>query len=165
MSATRCVRRFLLVAAPLIGSLLMSGPPRVSATTGSTDALAPSRYTVPSKLIALYRGHYSLQSVGKGARISEAQGYITVNRYHDLYGAAVFYGYDSQGFKASWIGTFYDFHLAAHGVMVITLYGWGGAPLGTLFVTRTKRGDLVGHVQLADGHTYPIAWRKDSNTA
>src|SRR5918912_4591694 len=165
MSATRCVRRFLLVAATLIGSLVMSGPPRVSATTGSTSAMPPSRYKVPSKLMPLYRGRYSLKSVGKGARISEDQGYITVNQYHDLYGAAVFYGYDSQGFKASWIGTFYDFHLAPHGVMVINLYGWGGAPLGTLFMTRTKRGDLVGQIQLADGHTYPIAWRKDSNTA
>jgi hypothetical protein len=137
----------------------------VSATTGGTYALPPSLYKVPSKLMRLYRGRYSLQSVGKGARINEAQGFITVNQYHDLYGAAVFYGYDTQGFKASWIGTFYDFHLAAHGVMVITLYGWGGAPLGTLFVTRSKRGDLVGHLNVADGGTYPISWRKDTTTA
>ena len=90
MSATRCIRRLLLVAATLISYLFISGPPRVSATTGSTYALPPSLYKVPSKLIPLYRGRYSLQSVGKGARISEAQGFITVNQYHDLYGAAVF---------------------------------------------------------------------------
>ena len=165
MSATRCVRPLLLVAATLIAYLFMSGPPGVSATTGGTSALPPSRYKVPGALMPLYRGRYSLKSVGKGARISEAQGFITVNQYHDLYGAAVFYGYDTQGFKASWIGTFYDFHLAAHGVMVINVYGWGGAPLGMLFVTRTKRGDLVGHIQVVGGSTYPIAWRKDAPTA
>jgi hypothetical protein len=163
MLATRSFPRLLLVAAPLIGYLFMSGPARVAATTGSTYALPPSRYKVPGTLLPLYRGRYSLQSVGKGARISEAQGFITVNQYHDLYGAAVFYGYDTHGFKASWIGTFYDFHLAAHGVMVINVYGWGGAPLGTLFVTRTKRGDLVGHIQMVGGQKYPIAWRKDTN--
>src|SRR5204862_7542353 len=93
-SATRSVPRLLLDAATLISYLSMSGPPRVSATTGSTAVLPPSRYKPPGALMPLYRGRSALQSVGDGARISEAQGYITLNQYRDLYGAAVFYGAD-----------------------------------------------------------------------
>jgi hypothetical protein len=147
----------------LAGFLLLSGPARVSATTGDTYVLPPSRFKVSSALFPLYHGRYSLVSVGKGAKIVYAQGFITVNNYHDLYGAMVFYGYDSQGMKNSWINLLYDFHLARHGMMVITMYGWGAPSLGTLFVTRTKRGDLVGQIQLLHGKTYPISFHKDSN--
>ena len=68
----RCRRRLLraiLVVVTLFGVLFMSGPPRVSATTGDTYVLPPSRYKVPSALFPLYHGKYSLVSVGKGARI------------------------------------------------------------------------------------------------
>ena len=49
--------------------------------------------------------------------------------------------------------------------MTITLYGWGGPSLGTLYVTRTTRGDLVGHIRLCNGKKYPISFHKDSNKA
>ena len=164
----RCRQRLLRVipaVVALAGFLLLSGPPRVSATTGDTYVLPPSRFKVPSALFPLYHGRYSLVSVGKGAKIVYAQGFITVNNYHDLYGAMVFYGYDAQGLKSTWINLLYDFRLAQHGVMVISLYGWGGPSLGTLFVTRTKRGDLVGQIRLLNGKKYPISFHKDSNKA
>jgi len=59
--------------------------------------------------------------------------------------------------------TYTRYRLARNGVMVISMYGWGGPSLGTLFVTRTKRGDLVGSIQLLHGHKYPISFHKDSN--
>ena len=163
LHATRRVLRALLVVVTLLGVLFMSGPPRASATTGDTYVLPPSRYKVPSRLFPLYHGRYSLVSVGKGSRIVYAGGFITVNNYHDLYGAFVFYGYDNQGLKSSWINLLYDFRLARHGVMVIKLYGWGGPSLGMLFVTRTKRGDLVGQIQLLNSKKYAISFHKDSN--
>jgi len=163
MHVTRRVPRTLLVVATLLGVLLTSGPLRVSATTGDTYVLPRSPYKVPSALFPLYHGKYSLLSIGKGSRIFWAGGFITTNNYHDLYGAFVFYGYDNQGMKTSWINLLYDFRLARHGVMVIKLYGWGGPSLGTLFVTRTKRGDLVGQIQLLNGKKYPISFHKDSN--
>ena len=164
----RCRQRLVRVipaVVALAGFLLLSGPAHVSATTGDTYVLPPSRYKVPSALFPLYHGRYSLTSVGKGARIVYAGGFISTNNYHALYGAFVFYGYDNQGLKSSWINLLYDFRLAQHGVMVISLYGWGGPSLGTLFVTRTKRGDLVGQIRLRNGKKYPISFHKDSNKA
>src|SRR5438067_10093949 len=147
----------------LAGFLLLSAPPRASATTGDTYVLPPSRYKVPSSLYHLYRGRYSMESVAKGAKIIYASGFITVNNYHDLYGAMEFYGYDDQGMKNAWINLLYDFRLTQHRMMVIKLYGWGGPSLGMLFMTRTKRGDLVGQIQLLNGKKYAISFHKDSN--
>ena len=163
LHATRRVLRALLVVVTLLSVLFMSAPPRASATTGDTYVLPPSRYKVPSSLYHLYRGRYSMESVAKGAKIIYASGFITVNNYHDLYGAMEFYGYDDQGMKNAWINLLYDFRLTQHRVMVIKLYGWGGPSLGMLFVTRTKRGDLVGQIQLLNGKKYPISFHKDSN--
>jgi signal peptidase I len=147
----------------LAGFLLLSGPARVSATTGDTYVLPPSRFKVSSALFPLYHGRYSLVSVGKGAKIVYAQGFITVNNYHDLYGAMVFYGYDAQGLKSSWINLLYDFRQMRNGEMAITLWGWGSPPLGTLYVRRTSRGDLVGRIRLLNSKSYPISFHKDSN--
>jgi hypothetical protein len=166
MVMVRCRPR-LLPAIPavvaLAGFLLLSAPAHVSATTGDTYVLPPSRYKVPSALFPLYHGKYSLLSVGKGARIVYAGGFISTNNYHNLYGAFVFYGYDNQGLKTSWINILYDFRQMRNGEMAITLWGWGSPPLGTLYVKRMPRGDLVGRIRLLNGKSYPIRFHKDSN--
>ena len=162
----RCRQRLVRVipaVVALAGVLLLSGPAHVSATTGDTYVLPPSRYKVPSALFPLYHGRYSLASVGKDAQIVYAGGFISTNNYHDLYGAFVFYGYDKQGLKSSWINLLYDFHQLRNGEMAITLWGWGSPPLGTLYVKRTSRGDLVGRIRMLNGKSYPISFHKDSN--
>jgi signal peptidase I len=163
LHVTQRVLRAILVVVTLLGVLFMSRPPRVSATTGDTYVLPPSRYKVSSALFPLYHGKYSLVSVGKGSRIAYAGGFISTNNYHDLYGAFVFYGYDNQGLKTSWINILYDFRQMRNGEMAITLWGWGSPPLGTLYVKRTPRGDLVGRIRLLNGKSYPISFHKDSN--
>jgi hypothetical protein len=75
----------------------------------------------------------------------------------------VFYGYDNQGLKSSWINILYDFRQMRNGEMAITLWGWGSPPLGTLYVKRTPHGDLVGNIRLLNGKSYPISFHKDSN--
>jgi signal peptidase I len=155
--------RVIPAVVALAGFLLLSGPARVSATTGDTYVLPPSRYKVPSALFPLYHGKYSMVSVGKGAKIVYGGGFISTNNYHDLYGAFVFYGYDNQGMKTSWINILYDFRQMRNGEMAITLYGWSSPPLGTLYVKRMPRGDLVGRIQLLHGKSYPISFHKDSN--
>jgi hypothetical protein len=154
--------REALLAVGVAGAALVALPPSVWATTGPSIALPPSRYTVGSQVAKLYVGAYELSSVARAARISTCALGIEVNRGF-LFGMAQFYGYDLEGNQTLWVNELYNFHQTAKGVMVIDLLGPGGQPvMGRLFVTRSRRGDLSGRIELPLG-TYTISWHKVSN--
>ena len=164
MYSLRHALRSTAAVLALASLFLINGVPRVSATTGDTYVLPPAKHKVPSQLFPLYHGRYSTTMIAKESRIVYGECFISVNNWHDLYGAATFYGYDSQGYKTTWVNILYEFQLQPHGLMALTLYGWGTPPLGRMFLTRTNSGDLIGQIQLLDGKRYAISWHKDSNT-
>ena len=162
MHAMRRVLCVLATAAGLAGCLLMNAALPVLATTGPTNYLPLSPYHVPEKLMPLYRGQYILAKAARGARLSGGALAIEINPYGYLYGIGQYYGYDAQGYQTAWTALLYNFHLASHGIMIIDLLGQTGRPLlGRLFVSRTKRGDLVGQIKLAS-RRYSISWHKFS---
>jgi hypothetical protein len=156
------------------GALLAAGGlSQVSATTGDTYTLPKSPYKIPARVMRLWYGRYTLESVGKGSRIYAADIFITINHWHSLYGGGDFFGYDADGSKEDWTNILYDFHPLSRGVMGITLYGWGGPTLGRLYLRRTAHGDLTGQIQLLQsnevtgkakyGAKYSISFRKTGN--
>lgn len=153
----------LLVIVGLTGSLLTIAPTSVSATTGPTIALPPSRYKVALRVADLYVGSYELKSVAPAARISTCALGIEVSNQGFLLGLAQFYGYTLAGYQDLWINVLYNFHLTAKGVMAFDLLGAGGSLVeGRVFVTRSKHGDLSGKIALPLG-TYAISFHKVSN--
>ena len=162
----RALQRFLcglLVLMSLMGSLLTVEPSTVSATTGPTEVLPPSRYKVPLRVAIPYLGSYELKSVAQAAKISRCAFGIEVNKHGFLFGLAQFYGYDLEGYQTLWINVLYNFHQTAKGVMVFDLLAPGvHIIMGRMFVTRSKRGDLSGQIELTFG-TYAISFHKISN--
>src|ERR1700687_2611202 len=96
--------------------------------------------------------------VASPARLHSGDMSIDFNQLGYLWGLAHFYGYDTHGYQMSWLAYLYDFHLAAHGVMIINIYGQTGFPLlGYLSVTRLPNGDLVGNIAFGRSQ-YVIRW-------
>jgi len=156
-------RRLLLPLAMslflLLGSVGFMSPAKSLATTGPSDFLPISPYQVPMKLAKSYVGRYELRSVARAAQIRTAAMGIEINSRHQLYGVAQFSGYE-QGFQSIWIATLYNFHQTKHGVMTIDILAQTGSPLlGHLYLTRSKTGDLVGQIELAN-RRFAITWHK-----
>jgi hypothetical protein len=162
----RPLQRFLIGLLVLIGlmsSLLTVEPSTVSATTGPSEVLPPSRYKVSPRVAIPYLGAYKLKSVAQAARISRCAFGIEVNKYGFLFGLAQLYGYDLEGYQTLWVSILYNFHQTAKGVMVFDLLAPGTHTItGRMFVTRSKRGDLSGQIELTFG-TYAISFHKISN--
>jgi hypothetical protein len=162
----RLLQRFLrggLALIVLSGALLMVAPPRVSATTGPTIALPPSRFKVALSVAKHYAGVYKMTAVPPAAKITSLALGIEVNTAGYLFGYAQFYGYDIEGYQTLWINVLYNFHQMPRGTMSIDLLGQGGGPLlGKLLVTRSKKGDLTGRIELTFG-TWPISFQKIKN--
>jgi hypothetical protein len=160
-SHTARILRRLPIIALLLGLLLVVYPSAAFATTGP-DTPTPARYKVPLRLAQPYRGQYSMVIAGRGARFTDGAMAIDLNAIDYLYGVVALRGYDSRGYRTSWVTSLYDFHLVAHGRMLVTLYppGTDAVLLGRMSVTRLANGDLIGQITLGR-HSYAIRWHKN----
>jgi hypothetical protein len=147
----------------LLGLLLVVHPSAAFATTGP-NMPTPARYKVPLRLAQPYRGQYSMVMADRGARFTDGAMAIDLNAIDYLYGVIEFRGYDSRGDRTSWVTSLYDFHLVAHGRMLVNLYppGTDTVLLGRMSVTRLANGDLMGWITL-DRHSYATRWHKNLN--
>jgi hypothetical protein len=131
-----------------------------SATTGPTQFLPPSHYTIASKIQKTYVGQYTLKSAAPAARLKGGAMGIEINDRRQLFGVAQFYGYDASGNQSTWVGTLYNFHLTNKHVMIVDVLGpVGSTLLARLFLNRSKNGDLGGQIELPAGR-FNIAWKK-----
>ncbi len=126
---------------------LVSG---VSATTGNSDAaVVPAHFTVAHRIAVLYPGQYTLQSVASGARLSSVRMVIEINALGFLQGVGSFYGYDAQGYRTTWVATFYNFHVISSDRMAVEIFNaFGTRVFGSMFLRRTKQGNLIGQIAL-----------------
>ncbi|HEY8286803.1 MAG TPA: hypothetical protein VIJ28_20620 [Chloroflexota bacterium] len=132
--------------------------PSASATTGPSEV--PALYKVPRAFAEQFLGQFTLKSVTKGSRISQAQMLIDFNSLNYLSGVISFRGYDSQGYQITWVADMYNFRQTTAG-MRIPLLGPGiNTPqFGTLYLRPTKKGDLVGQLALGTKH-YAIQFHR-----
>jgi hypothetical protein len=155
----RILRRFPIIAL-LLGLLLVVHPSAAFATTGPNSP-TPARYKVPLRLAQPYRGQYSMVPIARGARFTDGAMAIDLNAIDYLYGVIELRGYDSRGYRTSWVTSLYDFHLVAHSRMLVNLYppGTDTVLLGRMSVTRLANGDLMGWITLGRP-SYAIRWHK-----
>jgi hypothetical protein len=108
-------------------------------------------------------GVYRMTSVAPAAKIASVALGIEVDTAGYLFGYAQFYGYDIEGYQTLWLNVLYNFHQIPKSTMSIDLLGQGGSPLfGKILVTRSKKGDLTGKIELTFG-TWPIRFHKIKN--
>jgi hypothetical protein len=171
----------VLAAAVSAAAAMLAG--NAHATTGDTYVLPPSRYVIPPEVMSQFFGSYRMTSIGRGAKLSAADMFITSNSYDDLYGGGDFFGYDNTGAQTSWTNILYDFRLLGPGGQVLTLtpwttpaqvardqialtlYGWGSPSLGTMTLRKvtpgSQPGDLAGSIQLrGQSHSFPIRFHR-----
>lgn len=149
----RCSHRLVSLVTALVlvlGAVGLVVPGRVSATTGPTDFLPPTRFKVPFAVQKKYIGQYILQSVNPASRLEGGAFGIEISADTGyLVGIAQFSGYDSNGNQTVWEADMYNFDLTKSGQMIIDLIGPTGVPLfGRLYLTRAKTGNLVGQLTL-----------------
>ena len=150
---------WLLVA---LGCCVLLAPRQVSATTGPSNYLPPSKYTVATKVQALYVGQYLFASAAPASHLTGGAMGIEVSDAKFLYGVAQFYGYNQAGSKSVWIVTLYNFR-QSRGQMALDLLASGTTSVvGHLTVARAKNGDLHGQIQMGSG-SYTISWHKVSS--
>lgn len=162
----RSIRSALYLAMIVVGlgsMLICCSPTTAFATTGPTTVVTPAKYRVARAIALRYPGQYVMQTAASKARLVHGQMAITINSLGYLQGVAQFTGYDAHGLESTWIAFLYNFHLTARGVMVIGLYGtFGDRVFGSLYVQRTKQGDLVGQIALPSTR-YAIRWHKNTS--
>lgn len=151
----------LLAPLLLVAAFLACGNPgHVGATTGATSP-TPARYKVADSLAQPFRGQYSLVTTPGGERLISGALAIDVNVLGYLFGISQFRTYDAQGHQTTILVGFYNFHLVAHKQMHATIYNsTDTVSLGTMVVTQSANGDLVGQITL--GHqVYRVHWHKN----
>jgi hypothetical protein len=147
----------------ILASICLVAPGNVSATTGPTDFLPPTKFHVPLAVQKLYIGQYILKSVDPASRLSGGAFGIEIDADTGyLVGIAQFSGYDQGGDQSTWEASMYNFDLTKPGQMIIDLLGPTGVPLfGRLYVTRTAKGDLHGQLTLGKSKVrYDISIQK-----
>jgi hypothetical protein len=136
-------------------------PGRAFATTGPSDFLPKSKYTVVSRVEHQYTGQYVFVSAGKGSLLTGGAMGVEISDEGYLYGVAQFYGYDKSGSRSIWTAVLYNFHQANRQMRLDILAPSGTPLLGNLSVRRAANGDLSGQIRLANG-TFSIRWHKIS---
>ncbi len=160
MRSIRAVLCLAMIAMGLGSVLIWHSPATVLATTGPTTVATPAKYRVDRTIAMRYPGQYMMQTVAEKARLAHGQMAIEINSLGYLQGVAQFNSYDAHGQQSTWTAFLYNFHLTAHDVMAIGLYSvFGSGSFGTLYVQRTKQGDLIGRIALPST-PYAIRWRK-----
>jgi len=151
--------RFRYLAAALV-LLVFSDSGHVSATTGATTP-TPAHYKVALNLAQPFRGQYSLLHPASSPRLISGSLAIDLNQIDYLFGITELYSYDSQGRRTTILVGLYNFHLAAHGRMLATVYNsTDTVTLGSMSVMQNAGGDLVGQITLGR-QIYAVHWRKN----
>lgn len=151
---------FLPIMFILAGVCVFGAPGRAGATTGSSSP-TPARYKVASKLAQPFRGQYALVVGGQGSRLISGAMAIDLNDLGYLFGISQFRSYDAQGHATTWLLGLYNFHLAAHGQLLATIYdSTDSVTLGHMAVAPRGHGDLIGQITLG-GRNYAVHWHKN----
>jgi hypothetical protein len=150
-----------LGSAAMIAGLVLA-PGRASATTGPSDYLPKSKFTVASRIEHQYTGQYVFVSAGKGSLLTGGAMGVEVSADGYLYGVAQFYGYDTSGSRSLWTAVLYNFHQVNQQMQLDILAPTGYPRLGNLSVRRAANGDLRGQIHLANG-MFSIRWHKISS--
>jgi hypothetical protein len=89
--------------AVILASVVLFAPGKVSATTGPTDFLPPTKFHVPLAVQKLYIGQYVLKSIDPASRLSGGAFGIEIDADTGyLVGIAQFSGYDQNGRQSVW---------------------------------------------------------------
>lgn len=140
--------------------LLLGAPGRADATTGPSSP-TPARYKIALKLAQPFRGQYSLVTGGRGSRLISGSMAIDLNGLDYLFGISQFRSYDAQGHQTTLLLGLYNFHLAARGQLLVTIYdSTDSLTLGHMTVAQKGHGDLVGQITLGR-QSYAVHWHKN----